>query len=63
MQAPKLESILHQTQIAAHISGRDARKRVGSGMLMVSVCQIAGFEGQGLLLDACAILYELVAYS
>lgn len=62
MELPKLEHLRHQTQIAGHISGRDVPKRAGSALLMVAVCQIAGFEWEGLVLGCSVMALEVLAY-
>ena len=62
MKPLKLDHLKHQTQIAGHISGRDVPKRAGSALLMVAICQIAGFEWQGLMLGCCVMALEVLAY-
>lgn len=62
MQAHWIGHLIHQSQIAGHISGRDVPKRVGSAMMMVGLCHLAGFAWLGLIAGIAAMVLELVAY-
>lgn len=62
MQQQQIDHFLHQTQIAGHISGRDVFKRVASALLMVGICDMAGFGLQGVIAGIWVILFEVIAY-
>lgn len=62
MKPLRFDQLRHQTQIAGHISGRDVPKRAGTSIMMVGLCQVAGFEIQGLILGCIAIALEVLAY-
>ena len=62
MRQQLIDHVVHQTQIAGHISGRDVGRRLATTALMVIVCASGGFVAQGIIIGTVIVLLELLAY-
>ncbi|MBR2655085.1 MAG: EAL domain-containing protein [Loktanella sp.] len=62
MPQRRFDHFLYQTQIAGHISGRDVGLRIVVATIMLGICFVGGFLGEGLAAFAVIIMFELVAY-
>lgn len=57
-----IDTFLHQTQIAGHISGRDLGKRIATALLMGVVCLLGDFTLPTLAAMAAVLLVEVICY-